>query len=221
MATVWAPHRSPNVGNWVDRAYGSGWSATIRFDTLDDLAVHMNERGLGGTVTALGIVAHGDRPGVVQLDHALTATSIPSFSTGFDALDRCLTQQAKLVFFSCIAGRDSDGSGLLMALSTRLRGRAIIGFEVFGWVAANVPSDPGQMLEDPFGWPGPSAPAPNPAVIMTPWGKFAKWALDGRIIRYPLFEQSRRPNKKCANPACPGHCNALHQCSRWFPGCEW
>ena len=45
MATVWAPHHSPRIGSWEDKAYRSGWSATIRFDTLDELAVHMNERG--------------------------------------------------------------------------------------------------------------------------------------------------------------------------------
>ena len=220
MATVWAHHHSPNIGLWVDRAYSSGWSATIRFDTLDELVTHMGERGLVGTVTALGIVAHGDRPGVVVLDRELTATSIPLFASGFDALDRSLTKQAKLAFFSCIAGKDAPGSSLLMALSLRLPGRTIIGFEVYGWVAVE-PNAPGQILEDVDGWPGANAPVPRPAVIMTPWGRFAKWALDGRIIRYPVLEQSGRPNKKCANPACPGHSNALHQCSRWFAGCEW
>ena len=220
MATVWAPHSSPRTGNWVDRAYDSGWSATIGFATLDDLSAKMGERGLAGTVTQLGIVAHGDSPGVVQLDRELRATSIQQFASGFDALDRMLTRQAKLIFFSCIAGREALGSALLMALSMRLRGRTIIGFEVSGWIA-NLPSNPGQVLEYLGGWPGPNPPPPNPAVIMTPWGRFAKWALDGRIIRYPVLEQSGRPNKKCANPACPGHSNALHQCSRWFAGCEW
>jgi len=180
----------------------------------------MGERGFAGAVSQLGIVAHGDSPGVVQLDRELTATSIPSFSGGFDALDRYLTRQAKVIFFSCIAGKDAPGSALLTALSLRLRGRTFIAFEVFGWIS-NFASNPGQILEDVYGWPGPNPPAPSPAVTMTPWGRFAKWALEGRIIRYPALEQNGRPHKKCANPACPGHSSALHQCSRWFPGCEW
>src|SRR5207245_4750512 len=132
-----------------------------------------------------GIGAHGDRAAAVVVDRELSATSFPLFSGGFDALARALTKQAKLVFFSCIAGKDAPGSSLLMALSLRLPGRTIIGFEVYGWVAVE-PSAPGQILEDVDGWPGANAPAPRPAVIMTPWGRFAKWALDGRIIRYPV-----------------------------------
>jgi hypothetical protein len=85
MPTVWASHNSPRTGNWVDHAYSSGWSATIGFATLDGLCASMDERGFAGGVTQVGIVAHGDSPGVVHLDRELTATSIASFTSGLDA----------------------------------------------------------------------------------------------------------------------------------------
>ena len=81
MATVWAPFRAERVGRWADQAYETGWSHTIHFSSLRDLLNGMGSRGgLRGQVTRLGVVAHGDRQGLIQLDRHVTTATLGSFS---------------------------------------------------------------------------------------------------------------------------------------------
>src|SRR5687768_15247288 len=117
MATVWAPFSAPRIGEWQDRAYSSGWSHTIRFSSLRNLLDRMSERGgLRGRVRRLGIVAHGDIDGVVQLDRLLTAGTVSRFASEFNDLRLYLTSDAQLIFYSCIAGGGADGVRLLNAV---------------------------------------------------------------------------------------------------------
>jgi hypothetical protein len=48
---------------------------------------------------------------------------------------------------------------------------------------------------------------------LTPWCPFAKRARDGKIVHYPVLEQSGHQNNTCANPRCPGHEKPQHFCS--------
>src|SRR3569623_1843221 len=215
MATVW----SYRVGAWKGSP-GTGWSHTIAMSGLSDLADSMARANLmgpvDGTVTHLAIVAHGDAPGNVELDHPLTAGSSSHFTDAFDRIKRFLSRDAWLTFYSCIAGKDEPGSRLLCEISRLLPGRTIVGFELFGLIGPpGALNAPGTMvaIETPI-----AQLAVNPRAQhgnLNPWCPFAKRARSGKIVHLPILEQNGRPGKRCANPACPGHSSPSHSCEGW------
>jgi hypothetical protein len=151
--------------------------------------------------TKLAVVAHGDRPGVVQFERELTAASARSFEPELLQLNALLASYARLIFFSCIAGADDAGSQLLNLLSARFFPRRhVIGFEVFGGIApagaANYLGDVNAVLYAP---PSPPSYAPagpgTKSARLSEYSWFAKWSLDGRIIRRSLKDQST-PEKR-------------------------
>ena len=212
MATVWSAHTAPGIGQWRKQAYETGWSHTFRFSSLEHLVDQMSRsRGLRerrptlpfrtmspprpdfreyGQVTRLGIVAHGDRDGVVQLNRNLTADSMLSFATELQELSTYLTPDAKVIFYSCIAAAGSDGDRLLNALSIRLCGRTIIGFTVFGetdaseLLSAMSPQSPGRVREAPH---GPGTGRLGREGLLGPWSIYAKWSRNGVIVRRPVI----------------------------------
>ena len=135
MATVWAARE--DAFTWKNDPTKTGWSHAFAFSSLSGLADQMIRvvPALTGAVTKLAIVAHGDERGHVQLDRLLTPESATSFRQDFMQLDAFLGPYARLIFFSCIAGKDEPGSALLNIISGKfLPRRHIIGFEVFGGV---------------------------------------------------------------------------------------
>lgn len=217
MATVWAPFRTAGVGQWTDRAYESGWSHTVQFSSLRDLLNSMASRGgLRGAVTRLGVVAHGDRQGLIQLDRDITVTSLKEVARELNELRLYLARDGMMEFYSCNAAAGAEGSQLLCGLSNHLPGRTVVGFTVFGEtdagdaLSAMAPQTPGRVREAPH---GKGSGRPGRDGILTPWHATAKWARDGRIVRAAPIE--REPDNRCANPACPGHSSALHHCQNW------
>ncbi|HXU81859.1 MAG TPA: DUF4347 domain-containing protein [Polyangia bacterium] len=201
MPTVWA-HRN-NTGRWESDAQHTGWSHRIEFTTLRDLVQKLtgSKPSLNGQVTKLAIVAHGDSPGVVQLEPTLTVATAHSFESEFLQLNQLLISYGRLIFFSCIAGAHDAGSQLLNLLSARFfPHRYVIGFEVLGGIAprgaANYPGDVDAVLNAPLAPPtyppaGPDTKSPR----LSEYSWFAKWSLDGRVIRRSLQDQSA-PEKR-------------------------
>jgi hypothetical protein len=183
---------------------------------LTDLVDSMERSKLQGAVTHLAIVAHGDSPGTVELEHPLTAGSIPYFATAFERLNGFLARDSWVTFYSCIAGKDEPGTRLLAEISRRLPGRTIVGFELFGLIGPpGALNAPGTMtaIETPI-----AQLATNPRAQhgnLNPWCPFAKRARDGKVVHLPILEQNGRLGKRCANPACPGHVSPYHSCKGW------
>jgi len=211
MATVW----SFRVGAWTKNP-GAGWSHTMQMSGLSDLADQLERAGLRGSVSHLAIVAHGDEPGLVQLNHSLTAGSISYFAADLAKLKTYLAMDAWVTFYSCIAGKEDRGTRLLIELSRQLPGRTIVGFELFGLIGPpGALNTPGTMtaIETSI-----AQLAVNPKAQhgnLNPWCPFAKRARDGKIVHYPILEQNGRFQKRCANPACPGHSSPAHSCKGW------
>src|SRR5205085_7171855 len=134
------------VGAW-ERRPETGWSHTLQMTGLTGLVESMDKAGLRGVVTQLGIVAHGDQPGVVQLDRVLMAATSSGFESEFNRLRWYLTRDAMLTFYSCIAGQGERGSRLLIEISRLLPGRTVVGFEVFGLIGPpGLTNSPGAMI---------------------------------------------------------------------------
>ncbi|MES1165976.1 MAG: DUF4347 domain-containing protein [Verrucomicrobiota bacterium] len=211
MATVWAYR----VGAWQQKGE-TGWSNTMQMRGLSDLADSMERAKLRGMVSHLAIVAHGDQPGVVQLDRILMSSNVSSFLADFANLKPYLTGDGMLTFYSCIAGKDQPGSRLLTEVSRILPGCTVVGFEVFGLIGpSGLSNAPGSMI-------GTDTPLLQLAMKprsqlgrLDPWCRFAKRARDGKVIHLPVLEQNGRFNKKCANPSCPGHADPGHSCKGW------
>lgn len=211
MATVWAYR----VGAW-SKMPSSGWSHTIQMKGLSDLVASLQKENLGRRVSHLAIVAHGDQPGQITLDKPLTVATLGAFDASLARLGAYLTADGMLSFYSCIAGKGPEGSELLVALSNKLRGRTIVGFELFGLIGpAGIPNAPGNMTATEASNAQMAMSSSSQHGRLSPWCPFAKRALSGRIVHYPVLEQASRPNTACANPSCPGHKEPQHFCQGW------
>ncbi len=194
MATVWAAFK--DAFQWKNEPKKTGWSHSFKFSSLSDLVEQMRRAPLlGGKVTKLAIVAHGDKPGEVQLDRPLNPESAKTFRQDFAQLDPFLTTYARLIFYSCIAGKYEDGSRLLNMISGEfLKRRHVIGFEVFGGVGLGTSSHfAGEISAVEFPPPSPIVDMPagprSKSTVLSEYSWYAKWSLDGRIIHLPKFQQ--------------------------------
>lgn len=228
MAAIWSFRTG--AGRWT-RDPSTGWDDTVEFSDFHRLLPELDRRGLRGRVERLGVVAHGDSSGLVQLSSAgnLTPSSVASayYAPIWTDLRLYLTGTAMLAFYSCIAGAGAEGSQLLIAISNRLPGRTIVGFDAYGLMGpAGLPNAPGNMDAQSGGAAGLAMPGlGGTGNRLTPWGFNAKWAYHGRLVRITLFEQmsldrNRRQTNHCANPACTGHSDPRHRCTGWS-GCHW
>ncbi|KIT14897.1 DUF4347 domain-containing protein [Jannaschia aquimarina] len=230
MATVWAPYHADGIGTYHDRAYASGWSHTIHHHGFYNLTRQMAERNLERSVTRLGIVAHGDTSGVIQLGRVspdrperdpqeqrrnLTVLTLDSFAKEIGDLQDFLTARAELIFYSCAAGAQAAGDRLLEGISRLLPGRTVVGFTVYAAGASSndlsglSPMTPGALFPS-MGLRGMRIEGHG---TVDPHDVFAKWARDGRIVRRPPVE--RDAQGRCANPRCPGHADLTHHCLGW------
>jgi hypothetical protein len=211
MGTVWAYKE----GFWTkDRK--TGWADTIHMTGLADLCDSLEHLKLRGAVPRLAIVAHGNEPGVVQLDRKLSLSSLANFAPDFARLKPYLADKAFLEFYACIAGKDEPGSRLLVALSQIFPGCTIVGFELYGLIGPEGSNNaPGEMdaIQNEFSLFGKT---PRPQLgRLDPWCRWAKRARYGQIVHLPALEQANRKLMKCANPLCPGHREPTDSCPGW------
>lgn len=206
--TVWAAR----VGNWVK---GPSWEYLVPFSSLSNLDSQLENKGLRGRVTQLGIVAHGDQPGLVALDRDLTVKTLPEFYLEISTLAQYLAPDAWVTFYSCVAGMGKEGSDFLINISKHLRGRTIVGFELYGFIGGM--NEAGKMKASETPYAGVAVDPKKDAThgYLNPWCRFAKRAKDGRIVHLPELEQNNRRNFTCANPSCPGHGAPSHSCVKW------
>lgn len=204
MATVWAAR----VGVWQDRAYSTGWSHTVQFNGLADLNDQLETANLRGKVTRLGILAHGDRPGIVQLDRPMSLHALSGFQQELERLRWSLTSDAQLIFYSCIAGKSAEGDQFLSALSTMLEGRTIIGFTLYGETGAplGIVTSPGDVVARESSLTSSG----RKLGVLTPEHVAAKWARNGMIVRNSPLE--RDVQRHCAKRGCPGHLSPRDRC---------
>lgn len=105
---------------WVP---GNHWTRVVRIDGLRDLAATLRASHVKhGTIARLGIVAHGDSDGVVQLDPVLQPSSISALRPDIVEVGRFLTPGAFIEFYACVAGAGAAGRQLLTRLSGVLPG---------------------------------------------------------------------------------------------------
>lgn len=208
-ATVWAYR----VGDW---SRAPGWGHVFEFRGLGDLISSMEDAGLQGKVSQLGIVAHGDLAGRIELDRDLTVETMPRFYADLATLTRFLSPDAWVTFYSCIAGSAKEGSELLISISKHLRGRTIVGFVLYGLIGPGK-NAAGAVKASETQYPSVAMDPKQHAThgYLDPWCRFAKRAKDGRIVHIPILEQNSRPGFACANPACPGHGEPSHSCIGW------
>jgi hypothetical protein len=198
---VWA-HR---VGNFKPTG-GGEWNETLKFNALGDLLKQFKNKNIAkGQVQKLGIVAHGDAGGLVQLDADLTLHTIGQFSEDLRALQDYLGINARVIFYSCIAAMGPEGSGLLNELSGKFfPGRHLIGFERYGLVPQEALQIPTGEVPCSTGRRGPQGstadcdPSPTLGLVLDPRKKaehllseysiYAKWSHQGQVIKIPYSE---------------------------------
>jgi hypothetical protein len=203
MINVWA-YRKQDLGSTFTVA--GEWNQVILFDTLPDLLEKFTTANIPkGQVRKLGIVAHGDKPGRVQMKPVdLTATTAGQFKQDFDILRDYLWKNARIVFYSCIAGQTKEGSALLNELSGKyFPDRHVIGFEKFG-LASGGQQPAGELRCSEQTVDGKARPefycSPTATLrtvtdlrrqteqILSEYAIYAKWSFRGKIIKVPLSE---------------------------------
>lgn len=207
MTNVWA-YRTENLKATFTAA--GEWDQVLVFDTFPDLLEKLRKANVSkGQVRKLGIVAHGDTPGIVQMKPVdLTTATVGQFSKDFEALRNYLWINARIIFYSCIAGQKQEGSALLNALSgDYFRDRHVIGFEKFG--VANDSAQPAGELRcsnasvmgrvNPEFYCKPTATLQTVTDVrrqaeqfLSEYAIYSKWSYRGKIIKIPYSEIIRQ-----------------------------
>jgi len=199
VTNVWAYRL--NQG-FVFDAWGGEWNLSVGFTTLPNLVEQLKKATIAkGQLRKLAVVVHGDSGGLLQLQEGnLTASTAGRYSKDLQAIRDYLWTNARVIFYSCIAGRGEGGTALLKELSKKyFPGRHVIGFERFGKISdarlatvggqapgamwcgkSTVPTDPGC---DP-----PSVVDKPTSQILSEYSIYAKWSYRGEIIKKPHDE---------------------------------
>lgn len=182
------------IGNYKPNPAG-GWTHAIRFSGLDDLIEKLKQASLQGRLSKLVINAHGNKAGLIQLDHNLEIDNVTSFAEYFNKLSTFLIPNGMLLFHSCQAGGGAPGTLLLSRISSYMQpGQYIIGYSVSGQNSGSYPALAGDVFEAPNSMP-------DLPIELYKKGErrrlnensiYAKWAQNGRVIRLPLEEEISR-----------------------------
>ena len=203
MVNVWA-YRTEKLGTTFKVA--GEWNQVVEFDTLADLLDKFKKANLSsGQVGKLGIVAHGDAPGIVQLKpKELSTKTAHQYAGDFAGLCNYLSKNARVIFYSCIAGASTGGSFLLNELSKKhFPYRHVIGFERHGAPGVNAGEPAGTIRCSTGGMPPYLINSCEPTATMKPvtdrrrkdeqilneYSIYAKWSYDGKIIKLPYDER--------------------------------
>ncbi len=187
LPSVWASHRT----KWAPNP-DLQWEIAVGFSKFVDLPRILQEVDVErGTARRIAIHAHGDAPGRVQMEAELSpqTAEAPPFRSALGEVGSFLREEGCLIFFSCISGRGQQGSNLLTAISNVVKDRYIIGFSVFLMPIRHIAGDVvlleegGGSMHVPSRWVAENRDSPR----IHKGSKFAKWALNGRIVRKPEF----------------------------------
>ena len=218
MVNVWA-YRRENLGTSFKVA--GEWNQVVEFGTLPDLLEKFKTTKLpSGQVGKLGIIAHGNTPGVVQLKPTdLSKKTAHQYAGDFAALCHYLSNNARVIFYSCIAGQSAAGSFLLNELSKKhFPNRHVIGFERYGVASETIDEPAGTVRCSTGGMSGfikPCEPTAtmkpvtdrrrNDEQILNEYSIYAKWSYQGRIIKLPYDERIEHtysiPDVRCGPEA--------------------
>jgi hypothetical protein len=204
VVNVWAYRTEKLKADFVP---AGEWDYAIQFDTLDDLLEDFKKNNIPkGQVGKLGIIAHGDTPGVVQLKPVhLTKGTAAQYQNQFRALREYLWMNARIIFYSCIAGGSTEGSNLLKTLSGQFfDNQHVIGFEKYGLV--NTGTQPAGTMRctnlyldkfKPEYYCDPTATMKTVTdvrmqteQILSEYAIYAKWSFKGQIISLPYSERT-------------------------------
>jgi hypothetical protein len=193
--TVWATFY--NFSGQCHPNPASGWSHLLTgLQDFDALVSGLEAAGLRDKKAAhLALVGHNDagRDGVVTFDkggelHPKTGRKLARITPvdSFKRLEPYLHPDAWLSLYICISGAGERGDALLKAISALLPGRTIVGFAVFVVVGLFPNNNPGNAGGTAYGEDGREEPEYTP---LTPWGRAAKRARDGKIVHVPWKER--------------------------------
>lgn len=222
MARVWAHCKAGanrGLATFDENSRAFGFTHVKNFETLPELVRWLGSEDLGNAVEVLYINSHGvsGSDARLELDIPISMATLSHIERPLRDLMGYLTHGGKLVFSGCSTGGGFHGTQFLLAISYHVRLRKIIAFErdtirtISRASALTGGTSVGEVYID--------------GARATPYSPHAKWVFFGispQVVRYPVDEQSRRPEMRCAYPLCPGHSNPLHQCDApWHPASEW
>jgi hypothetical protein len=166
-------------------------------------------KGFGSKASTLGILAHGDSGGTIELgDEVLNVWKLDSFRSKFRDINDGLRDDATVYIYGCVSATGQNGTALLKEISKMLPHKKVVGFNVIVIVKPSSPrSEGGTFLScggrrcyDPDMWAttvqstvgAGTATLWNDSVPATPDASSAKVALDGEITVWPKDEESRK-----------------------------
>lgn len=184
-------------GRWKK---GCGYSHVINASRMQSLIKGMEKRKLHNKVGFLAFMAHGDANGQVKIMNSkgnrllLKPSTIKDYEKEIKGLNKFLTPNADVVFFSCISGRGAEGNKLLLAVSRLLRNRRVIGFITFLWAAGEYfLAEAGQVKDTESQITTPTGRWPANLMKNKPYARInspnAKWAKYPNIIKQPKADK--------------------------------
>lgn len=138
----------------------AGWDIGIKYGTsaFQSLPSMLTAKCKGVLLGRVGLNAHGE-PGAVSVNGVneqaiafppvLRPDTMDKFESVFTFFDRVMTPNAMLLFLSCLAGNGSEGTKLLLKLSTRMPGRTVVAFSKKGYTSVSEQRRPDDKCVEP------------------------------------------------------------------------
>ncbi|NQT81741.1 hypothetical protein HQ563_01870 [bacterium] len=156
-----------------------------------------------GQISKLGILAHGDVAGVVHIDGKhkppMKTNNLAQYKAAWQRIAKFTGKEAMIIFHSCISAVGSDGSSLLTGISNILPGRTIVGFTTIGYIWWSDGKRTGETCVEVFRMKDTDVKGNlgdsffrkryREYLVQVPSSPHAKWARDGKIIRWPREER--------------------------------
>jgi hypothetical protein len=176
----------------------AGWEVTARFDDLPQLDLLLADASNAGPIPKLGVLAHGDHPGVINIGSTLVdidqPETIEATRARLTGLGHYLTADADVYIFGCISGKGRQGSALLSELSQMLPGRRIIGFtKITAVEPSGLPVPPHIKMTDIESTALRGKIGFKEAATDT--ASTAKIARDGKIVKWPTDESKEKEDQ--------------------------
>ena len=179
----------------------------VAISSMDDIVSAL--KAFGSKASTLGILAHGDQGGNVELgNEVLDVWSLDSFRSKFDDINAGLRDDATLYIYGCLSGAGRNGSVMLKEISKMLPRKRVVGFNVLVLVKPSIArledtnflGFGGRRCYDPDMWAttvksklGASTNMIwNDSVPATPDAISAKVAMNGIITVWPKDEESQK-----------------------------
>lgn len=202
----------------------------VAISSMGSIVSALND--FGSKASTLGILAHGDAGGTVELgDEVLTVWTLDSFKSKFDDINAGLRDDATVYIYGCLSGAGQNGSVLLKEISKMLPHKKIVGFNVLVIVkpstsrkeGSNFLGLGGRRCYDPDMWATTvqsklgvgTDKLWDDSVAALPDARSAKVVVDGVVTSWPKDEEAQKARNDAVKEPLKRDAETMQLVAKW------